>query len=82
MDVSFDFNWRFDLDHQVNVRDVESAGGDVCGDKHLEPALFEVVKCELSNVLRNIAVHDFKAHAERTLHQLEVVSFGLCLAED
>lgn len=51
------------VDDMGNVRDVDTAGGDVCGDQDVELAVFELLEGALSLALRFTAVDgvDFEA---------------------
>ncbi len=46
-----------EVDDQVDPLDVETAGGDVGGDQHVEPAVTQPLDDPLAFLLRHVAVH-------------------------
>ena len=57
MDVGLSLFWWLELDDKVDVRDVKTTRGDICGDQTSELALLEAIHRDLTLVLRNITVH-------------------------
>lgn len=78
MNVGFSVFWRFDLNHEFNVWNVETSGGHVGGDKHLELAFSEPLQGDFSLILSNVSVHHFKVTLNLVRHQQRVsISLGL-----
>ena len=58
MNVGLRFLGRLNLDDQVNIWDVKTARGDICGDKDAELAFFEALHSDFTLVLSDVTVHD------------------------
>jgi len=81
VDVSLDVLGRLDLDYEVDIGDVEAAGGDVGGHEHVELTLLEALKGDLSLVLGDVSMHDLDVLLDFVREQ-ELVRFRLGRAED
>lgn len=58
VDVGLCFLRRLKLDYEVYVWNIEPPRSDVGRHQHLELVLLEPLHCDLTLVLRNVAVHD------------------------
>ena len=54
---------KFVVNHQVDVRNIQTAGGDVGGDEHRKPVIAESLKRALSLRLSNVTVKHFRCDA-------------------
>jgi hypothetical protein len=80
MDVSLGVLRRLDLDHQVDVGDVEAAGCDVGGDQDGELALLESLEGDLTLVLGDVTVHHLNVLLN-LVRQDQLVRVRLSLSE-
>ena len=81
MDVSFSILRGLHLNDEVDIGDIKSSRGDICGDKDIELALFEALKGNLTLVLGDITVHDLDIFLD-LIGQYQRVGISLGLAED
>jgi len=58
MDVGLGLFGRLELDDKVDIRDVEAARGNICGDEDSEFALLEALHGNLTLVLGDVTMHD------------------------
>jgi len=63
MDVGLGVFGGFHLDHEVDVGDVDTTGGNVGSNKHAEFVLFKTLKGYLALVLGDVTVHYFDVFA-------------------
>ena len=80
MNVGLRVSGRLNLDHQVDIGDVEASGGDVGGDQHIEFALLESLESDLALVLPNISVHHLNVVLD-LVSENQLIGVGLGLRE-
>lgn len=81
MDVGFDVLRRLQLDHQVNLGDVEAARSYVRSYDTSNTTLLEVFEDVLASALRNVPVENFRSLAQRS-PRANIVGFSLGLREN
>jgi len=81
MDVRLSVLRRLELDDELNVGDVKTSGGNVCGDEDLDLVLFESLHGDFSLVLRDVAMHALRGLLNG-VRSYDVVGIDLCLSED
>lgn len=59
MDVGLSVFWRFDLDNEINTRDVQSTSSNISSYKHTELFVLESLESDFTLVLSDVSVHDF-----------------------
>ena len=69
------------MDYEVNIGDIEAAGGDIGGDEDVELTLLEALEGDLPLILGDISVHYLDVLLDLVGEQ-ELVRFGLGGAED
>lgn len=78
MNIGLNLLWGLDLDDQVNIRDVESTGGDISGDQHLEFSFLKSLHRDFTLVLNDVTVHHFDVLLDFVSQNKSVrVSLGL-----
>lgn len=58
VNVGFHIVGRLHLDDEVDIGDVQAAGGNISGHEHVELALSEALKGDFPLVLGDVSVHD------------------------
>ena len=81
VDVGLSLFGRLELDDEVDIWDVKTTRGDICGHEHSEFALFEALHCDFTLVLGNVTMHDLNVLLD-LVRQQEGVGIGLGLRED
>lgn len=81
MDVSFTIFWRFNLDDQFNIWNIETSGSDVSCYQHTKFVLFESLQGNLSLILSDVTMHDLNVFIN-FIRQDQVICFHLCGGED
>uniref|UniRef100_A0A182SU02 Uncharacterized protein n=1 Tax=Anopheles maculatus TaxID=74869 RepID=A0A182SU02_9DIPT len=69
MDVVLAVHRDVQIQHYVHVRNVETAGSNVGGDKNLACLRFELVQCRQPLVLCHLTVQWYGSESKRTQHQ-------------
>mmetsp|Transcript_7372 Transcript_7372/g.12730 ORF Transcript_7372/g.12730 Transcript_7372/m.12730 type:complete len:419 (+) Transcript_7372:2350-3606(+) len=82
MDVVLNLVRHVVVDHVLDVREVQTLGGDVGGDEHVPLARLEGVDGPLALLLVHAAVDCTRLHALKQQVLVDVVHVGLVLAED
>lgn len=59
MDVGLSVFWGFDLDNEINTRDVQSTSSNISSYKHTELFVLESLESDFTLVLSDVSVHDF-----------------------
>lgn len=59
MDVALCVLWRFNLNHQIDVGDIDTSSGNISGYQDFEFELLESLEGYLSLVLSDVTVHYF-----------------------
>ena len=78
MDVRLCVLRRFELDDEVNIRNIKASGGHVGGNENLELAVSESLEGDLSLTLRNVSVENLDFVFEmRTLDDFVGLLFSL-----
>lgn len=80
VDVSLHVLRRLHLDNEVNIGDIEAAGGDIGGDEDVELTLLEALEGDLSLILGDVSVHNLDVLLDLVREQ-ELVRFCLGRAE-
>jgi hypothetical protein len=80
MNVGFNFLWWLDLDNQVNIRDVEATGRDICCDQNFEFSFLESLHSDLTLILNDVTVHDFDILLD-LISQNQSIGIGLGLSK-
>jgi hypothetical protein len=57
VDVGFNLFWRFNLNNQVDVWDVETTRCNISRNQHFELALLKALHSDFTLVLNNVTVH-------------------------
>ena len=70
-----------DLDNQIDIRDIETSGGNIGSDQDIELALLESLESYLSLVLPDIAVHDLNIILD-LVSEDQLIGVGLGLSEN
>src|SRR5438132_4868475 len=70
------------VDHQVDVADVETTGGDVCGDQHVGPESAEGIHGAVPDVLREVTLQIGAVMAEVAQIATQLANAVLGAAED
>ena len=81
MNVSLSIFWRLDLDDKIDVGNVDTSRGDICGDEHAELAVFEALESDLTLRLGDVAVHHLDIRLDLVAEE-QRVRVSLCLRED
>ena len=69
VNVGLDFLGGLNLNHQVDIRNVETSRDHISGHKRRKPAFSEASQRDLSSVLLDVTVHDL--HSEVRLLSVE-----------
>src|SRR5207247_2754205 len=70
------------VDRQIDVADVETAGGDVCGDQHVGPESAEGIHSAVPDVLREVTLQIGAVMAEVAQIATQLANAVLGAAED
>jgi hypothetical protein len=76
MDVGLSVFWGFDLDNEINTRDVQSTSSNISSYKHTELFVLESLESDFTLVLSDVSVHDFNVLLDLLWHE-EGIGFGL-----
>ena len=78
MDIGFGVFWWLNLNNQVDILNIQSSWGDICGNQNLEFSFFESFHGYFSLILCNISMHNLDVLLDFVWEdQLVGIVFGL-----
>ena len=81
MDVGLSICRGLDLDNQIDIRDIETSGGNIGSDQDIELALLESLESYLTLVLPNVTMHDLNIVLD-FISEDQLIGVGLGLSEN
>jgi len=81
MNISLSILRRFNLDDQINIRDIESSRCHISSHENAELALFESLESDLSLILSDVTMHDFDILLN-LVREYQLIGISFSLSED
>lgn len=81
MNIGLNLSWRFNLDDEVDIWNVETPRSNIGSYENLEFAFFESFQCHFSLILGDISMHDLNFEFD-LVTQNELICFDFRTAKN